>query len=495
MLQFTPRNLARQSVAPDCAPQRRPHCAANQLRDTFPQLSASWGPNAAQMSLLALACILIGLSATATPGIAGLLSLVLFLLPFSCLVVLRLALLANVPSACAAQLSSTTGLLNNDRLPTYTVLVALYHEVEVVPQLVAALARLDYPPYKLQILLVTELSDESTRSALAAAGMAPFMRILTVPPCEVRTKPNALNYALQEATGELVVIYDAEDEPDPDQLRRAASAFAACPDALGCVQAQLRIHNFDRSWLTRLFATEYAALFGCILPALERLGCPIPLGGTSNHFPRAVLCSVGGWDPYNVTEDADLGIRLARFGFGVRVLTSTTWEEAPPTFSAWFNQRTRWLKGWTQTLIVHTRQPRVLLAELGLLPGLALVTLMGTMVLSALIQPFFLAYCLWLLVVGPPPAMHDLIWTIGLLNGAVGYATGLWIAGIAAWRTREPALLRSLPWLPLYWLLISVAAYRACFELVRRPYFWHKTPHLGRNDPMPLTVPTPGNLQ
>jgi cellulose synthase/poly-beta-1,6-N-acetylglucosamine synthase-like glycosyltransferase len=183
---------------------------------------------------------------------------------------------------------------------------------------------------------------------LACTQLDAHMQVLVVPEGAPRTKPRATQYALQFARGEYVVVYDAEDAPEPDQLRRALAALRAGGERLGCLQAQLNIYNSDATWFTRQFTVEYTALFDCILPTLERLRLPVPLGGTSNHFPRAVLDAVGGWDPYNVTEDADLGIRLARAGWHVGVLNSTTWEEAPPTFRIWKGQRTRWLKGWMQ---------------------------------------------------------------------------------------------------------------------------------------------------
>ena len=233
-------------------------------------------------------------------------------------------------------------------LPLYTVLVPLFREAGVVAELLASLRALDYPPDRLEIMLIVEQVDAETQAALGRAALDPHMRVLVVPDGEPRTKPRAIQYALQFAHGDYVVVYDAEDAPEPDQLRRALAALAAGGGRIGCLQAQLNIYNSDATWFTRQFTIEYTALFDCILPALERLQLPVPLGGTSNHFPRAVLDAVGGWDPYNVTEDADLGIRLARNGWHVGVLHSTTWEEAPPTFRIWKGQRTRWLKGWMQ---------------------------------------------------------------------------------------------------------------------------------------------------
>jgi cellulose synthase/poly-beta-1,6-N-acetylglucosamine synthase-like glycosyltransferase len=111
------------------------------------------------------------------------------------------------------------------------------------------------------------------------------------------------------------------------------------------VQARLCIDT-RTSWLARYFTAEYAGQFDVVLPKLAALGLPLPLGGSSNHFRTVTLREVGGWDPHNVTEDADLGMRLARFGYRSGVVASSTYEEAPADIGRWLGQRTRWFKGW-----------------------------------------------------------------------------------------------------------------------------------------------------
>jgi cellulose synthase/poly-beta-1,6-N-acetylglucosamine synthase-like glycosyltransferase len=287
------------------------------------------------------------------------------------------------------------------------------------------------------VLLIVESIDQETQAALRSAGPARHMRVLVVPDGTPRTKPRALQYALQFAQGDYVVVYDAEDVPEPDQLRRALAALRAAPERLGCLQAQLNIYNSRASWLTRQFTVEYTALFDCILPTLERLDLPVPLGGTSNHFPRAVLDAVGGWDPFNVTEDADLGIRLARAGWHVGVLPSTTWEEAPPTFRVWLGQRTRWLKGWMQTYLVHMRAPRRLWRELGAKRFLA-AGADGGLILSALVQWFYVLVALeaWHgRLFGVPDSVlgHSLLW-IGVFNVIAGYVSAIALGSVASAR-------------------------------------------------------------
>jgi cellulose synthase/poly-beta-1,6-N-acetylglucosamine synthase-like glycosyltransferase len=365
-------------------------------------------------------------------------------------------------------------------LPPYSILVPLYREQTVARQLVASLAALDYPTRQLQILFITERDDEATRTALRAAGLAAHMAIVIVPEGRPRTKPRALNHALGLAVGEFVVVYDAEDEPEPDQLRRAVAAFRGSDDKLGCLQAALRIDNARTSWLTAQFAIEYAALFDGVLPALQRFGLPIALGGTSNHFPRHVLQSVGAWDAYNVTEDADLGFRLARLGWRVGMLPSSTVEEAPPLLRDWLGQRRRWLKGWLQTAIVITRQPRRLLRELGPRRFLAAHLLLAGMLLSAFVHPIYLATLGWTVLAGDLAAASPLWWT-GLAVFVAGYAVSVVLAAMAAARQPHRRLLRQVVGIPIYWLLISVAAYGALWDYVTKPFHWIKTPHRGRN--------------
>jgi len=233
---------------------------------------------------------------------------------------------------------------------------------------------------------------------------------------------------------------------------------------------------------TRQFTIEYSALFDAILPALERLRLPVPLGGTSNHFPRATLLEIGGWDPFNVTEDADLGIRLARRGYRVAVLASTTWEEAPVTFRVWLGQRTRWLKGWMQTYLVHTREPWRLNAELGLRASIGFHALMGGLIASALVHPLF--YLLvgyhWLsgeLFAPAETTAGAMLWAIAWINLAIGYAVSILVGILSVWRRRLRGLAMHALLMPAYWLLVSFAAYRAIYQLVRMPYLWEKTEH------------------
>lgn len=366
-------------------------------------------------------------------------------------------------------------------LPTYSVLVPMYDEAAVLPRLIAGLAALDYPADKLDLILVLEEADRATRSALAVLVLPRHMRVIMVPNGQPRTKPKATNYALPFATGDFVVVFDAEDRPEPDQLRRAAAAFAVADATLACVQARLNIYNPHDSWLSRQFTVEYSALFDAVLPALARLNLPVPLGGTSNHFPRQLLQRIGAWDPFNVTEDADLGVRLARLGLRTEVLESTTWEEAPVTFAQWLPQRTRWLKGWFQTYLVHTRRPLLLMRQLGLWRGIGFHLFLGGLLLSTLVHPLFYVLLGWNLLVGDGFAVPELfgglwLWLISGGTLVLGYFSAITV-GVVASARRGHGLIGSALAMPLCWLLISFAAYRALWQLWRTPFLWEKTAH------------------
>ncbi|MEM9899271.1 MAG: glycosyltransferase family 2 protein, partial [Pseudomonadota bacterium] len=259
-------------------------------------------------------------------------------------------------------LSDDTSPLHNDhneddRLPVVSILLPLFREASSLPSLFAAISKLDYPREKMDVKLIIEEVDEATIAVAKSLHLFEQWDVVTVPPYHPQTKPKACNYALAFAKGELTVIYDAEDEPEPDQLRKAAAVFASDDDNLICVQARLNFYNAHENWLTRLFALEYALWFDNLLPALIDLGAPIPLGGTSNFFRTQKLMEIGAWDPFNVTEDADLGLRIARKGYTVKIIDSTTFEEANCRLINWIRQRSRWMKGYLQTWIVDLRQP------------------------------------------------------------------------------------------------------------------------------------------
>ena len=384
----------------------------------------------------------------------------------------------------ANDIGSVSSHQQTSDLPIYSLLVPLFREGEVLPDILSALTQLNYPAAKLDVILVLEESDLETQRYAETANLPGFVKLLVVPDMHPQTKPKALNYAIQFTKGEFVVVYDAEDVPAPDQLTAALKVFDRYPE-IDCLQAQLSIHNADESWLAAQFALEYTALFCGLLPALERMQVPLPLGGTSNHFRRHALLASGLWDPFNVTEDADLGIRLARQGRRIGVLNSTTWEEAPAELSNWLPQRTRWIKGWLQTYLVHTRNPGALLRDLGFSSCLGFHWLIGGFLLSVFLHPlFYLIAAIELLQPIPfqagPGLVNKIFWWLALFNLAVGTLTAMAFAILAAVRQKRWDLVCCVPLMPIYWLLVSLAAYRAAYQLVTAPYHWEKTRHKAR---------------
>jgi len=440
------------------------YCARGELRPAQTIAAAAFG-----LAMIALAF--------AAPAVERAISSLLLWLLFSATIFLRIA------CAIAADASRPSPPLADADLPVYTVIVAMYREGTVIPKLVAGLNAFDYPKAKLDIKLVIEAGDEETLSAIMAQRLPPRFDVVIAPPGKPRTKPRALNVALDVARGELVCVYDAEDEPAPDQLRRAAARFAE-DASLDALQGRLTIANWRDCWLSFMFAVEYAALFELVNPGLSALELPVALGGTTNHIRTATLRRVGGWDAWNVTEDADLGLRLARFGARVGALDSETVEEAPNEFANWFRQRSRWQKGWMQTMIVHTREPRRYFRELGFKKGVAGLTLIAGTVMTGLFGPFFLVEAIWRgfsesMSQAPVSRLADVYTYILMLTGVQAVV----LPALVAMRKRGMRDYgRALLYMPLYYALVSAATWMALYELIVRPFHWHKTSH-GRPKP------------
>jgi cellulose synthase/poly-beta-1,6-N-acetylglucosamine synthase-like glycosyltransferase len=368
--------------------------------------------------------------------------------------------------------------LADEELPTYSILIALYREAAAVPGLAKALSRLNYPAEKLDIKFVVEPDDHETRAAIDRLKLGPPFETRVAPAGGPRTKPKALNAVLPFVRGAFVAVFDAEDRPERDQLRIALEAFAANGERLACVQARLTIDNTVDSWLTRVFTAEYAGLFDVFLPGLAAWRLPLPLGGSSNHFRSAVLRQIGAWDPYNVTEDADLGMRLARLGYFTGVISSTTYEEAPARFHPWLRQRTRWFKGWMQTWLVHMRSPILLARELGWKGYLVFQLLVGGTVLAALIHVPFATHLAWRLVsASPEDPMSRTLLAFEIVGLVSGYVTSGVLGAYGLSRRRLLGSAWVLLLMPVYWILLSLAAWRALFQFLYDPYRWEKTEH------------------
>ena len=427
--------------------------------------AARSGPTAIQWIVGAGAAASLVLLAASRPFVAlGALHLGFFAV-FALSTLWRFALLA------AAEPPGRTCRVPAHALPSYTVIAPLHREAEMVPALAAALHALDYPKERLQVIVALEADDDATFAAIRRHPIARSFEIAIAPPGGPKTKPRACNVALAQARGEHVVVYDAEDRPHPLQLQEAAARFAAGPYGLACQQAPLRIAG-ARGVLARHFGLEYAAQFEVMLPGLHRLGLPFPLGGTSNHFRTNVLRAVGGWDGWNVTEDADLGFRLAAEGYRTGLLRTPTWESAPRRLADWLPQRRRWIKGYMQTWGVQMRTP----FKGGWRRFAALQATLGLSVLSALAHgPSLLALFAWagwtaLTRRGGVP-LPDLVLLAGGWSAAAATMT------VGARRAGLKAQPFDLACAPAYWSLQSLAAAMAIIQLCTRPHHWDKTAH------------------
>jgi cellulose synthase/poly-beta-1,6-N-acetylglucosamine synthase-like glycosyltransferase len=464
------------------APTGRLDESINMLRRTQPDLVADTTFTSRQLQvLLALGavvalCLDLSVHLTVMVLVGG--AIVLYLV--SLIVRLRLFRLGLNQEGLIRIDDETARHYPAELLPTYTVLVPAYGEPEVFGRLVGNLRAIDYPRHKLEIMLLLEADDEETIAAAreAVLGSTDFTIVL-VPPAEPRTKPKALNYGLIEARGEIVSVYDAEDRPDVLQLRKAAMALAAAPPDVACVQARLAFFNPQQNLLTRWFTLDYRMWFGELLPGLVRLNAPIPLGGTSNHFRRSALLDAGAWDAYNVTEDADLGIRLYRLGYRTGVIDSVTLEEANSDLVNWVKQRSRWYKGYAQTLLVHLRHPREFKQQIGLRPLLLTCLFIGGTPLLAAINSFFWA-CVIVWFIFQPHFFREVLPTLTYFLGMIS-----WIAGNAfilySWllsaRRTEDRLVIAAILSPLYWIMMAMAATKAMIQLITAPSYWEKTQH------------------
>jgi len=447
------------------------------LFERFPEFSARVVANAWQGllvgALLALLPVGLLLARDDLLSAAHFLATLFF---FSC-VSLRFAAVASIRTP-----KPTAGFaMPEGEKPVYSVLVALYREAAVVPDLVAALGLLVWPRDRLDIKLICEAGDTGTLAVIGALDLPPHFEVVVVPPGGPKTKPKALCYALQIAGGDFVALYDAEDDPHPMQLVEAWQRFRDAGPDLAAVQAPLEISNRGSGLIARMFAFEYAALFRGLLPWLSKRGLILPLGGTSNHFRREALEAAGGWDPFNVTEDADLGMRLKRLGYRTEIISCPTNEPAPTRFKVWLPQRTRWFKGWTQTWLVHMRDPARLARELGFKSFLIAQVLFAGMLASALLHPLLLAtfayFIITLLFSRTIGTFGTTLLAVDVVNIVSGYLSFLLLGWQTLSRRERRGFWKIVLFTPLYWVMLSLAGWRAVWQLWRKPHHWEKTPH------------------
>ena len=359
--------------------------------------------------------------------------------------------------------------------PIYSILVPMYREEYGVKSILRALDQLDYPKNRLDIKLVVEADDEISLKILSMIILPEYVHVIKVPYSEPRTKPKALNYAMQYIRGEYVVIYDVEDRPDKDQLLKALDVFENASDDIVCVQAKLNFYNRSHNLLSRFFSIEYSLLFKFFLPGLDSGRMPIPLGGNSNHFRSAAVRELGLWDAYNVTEDADLGIRIFIYGYQTKVIDSYTMEEAPTDIGNWIHQRARWIKGFMQTFLVYWGQKPEFKANISMSGTIGIYLFLGFSTYSFFIMPWHLIAMLFNI----DQSNHFFAELSGYITVLYMYIT---VSVIIILDTENFKNATLLDWFalciwPLYFVLHIVASYKALWELLRKPFAWNKTAH------------------
>lgn len=394
--------------------------------------------------------------------------------------------------------------LKDENLPVYTILLPMYKESAVAEKLIRAIDHLDYPHEKLDIKILLEEDDTKTIELCQNIEIPSCCEIIICPHSFPKTKPKACNHGLKNARGKYLVIFDAEDRPDPDQLKKAVCAFAKVKEDVVCLQGKLNYYNPYENWLTKFFTLEYSCWFDLFLPGLHLMDAPIPLGGTSNHFKTDILKELGGWDPFNVTEDCDLGIRLHRKGYRTQVLDSTTWEEANEKTGNWIRQRSRWVKGYFQTHLVHNRNTLSTLKDLGLFNFFSYIMTVGGLAVTLLLNPVFWLVCLaYISLWGLKYSGYDfepwkmlyfdhisdinfeytlwskLSWVFFGISVLLFFANFVFVLiHIIACAKRGLSRLYIMSLLvPFYWALISIAAWKGFLQLFLRPFYWEKTNH------------------
>jgi len=370
--------------------------------------------------------------------------------------------------------------VRNDDLPVYTIQLPVYKEDKLIRKLIWNLQNLDYPSEKLDIKLLIEEDDDKTLNAVRALDFPANFEVIVVPFHMPKTKPKACNYGLHFSRGEFLTIYDAEDIPDADQLKKTVFLFNKLPRKFICLQGALNYFNRNENMLTRMFTLEYSYWFDYMLPGLGTLDIPIPLGGTSNHFKLDVLRELGGWDPFNVTEDADLGVRAFAKGYKVAIVNSTTYEEANNEPFNWIRQRSRWIKGYMQTYLVHMRNPRRLVQKIGWKGFIGFNFFIGATSMTFLLYPILLAFFLAYLVFDLKairPLFPDWVLYISTFNLIAGNMLMIYINMLAVFKRRFYELIWFALLNPVYWLLHSIAAYKGLWQLITKPFYWEKTNH------------------
>lgn len=363
--------------------------------------------------------------------------------------------------------------INIEELPIYTILVPLYKELSKLRSIIKNISLINYPDSKLDVKIIIEDDDYLMIKEMALYNLPAYFHVILVPQSFPRTKPKALNYALEYSRGEYVVVYDAEDKPEPDQLLKALAMFKSLAPDFICLQAKLNFYNKNENVLTKMFNLEYSLWFEYILKGLSLLKLPTPLGGTSNHFKADILRKLGGWDAHNVTEDAEIGLRIYSQNYKVAILDSYTLEEAPNSLGNWLNQRSRWIKGFLQTFFVFIAQ-KDKYKKLTLLQMVTIYIFIGLSTYNFWCLPFIIFS-----IIINKNSIIDYVWLVNSIFSLLYlYGTVIYILknSLKFGKIKFQDLIALVLWAG-YFILHTIASYKAVFEIIFCPFKWNKTKH------------------
>lgn len=432
--------------------------------------------------IIVLECFIVGLFLNALTTILIVMSIlsVIYLLDilFTVYLVLKTLHTTNEVTFQKGELSN----ISESSLPLYTILCPLYNEAHMIPQFLKGISQIDYPANKLEVLLLLEEDDLTSIAMVKNMNLPSYVRVTIVPQSFPKTKPKACNYGLSQAKGEYLVIFDAEDVPDPLQLKKAFIGFQKVDKNVLCLQAKLNYYNPHQNLLTRFFTAEYSLWFAVTLTGLQSINTIIPLGGTSNHFRTNDLKRINAWDPFNVTEDADLGMRLFKQGYQTAILDSVTLEEANSHVGNWLRQRSRWIKGYMQTYLVHSRD------IIGFVRTQGIHALIFQLVIGGKIAFIFINPLLWITTIsyfifhGIFGSFIETIYPTSILYIAItslifGNSLYLFCYMLGCVKNNQWSLIKYIYIIPFYWLLMSVAGCLGLYQLIFRPHYWEKTIH------------------
>lgn len=456
------------------------HESINHLSNYFPNFSAKH----VNFKILGNGLIFLILSSALVSIVTGF--LVHYIIITNLLYIVSLALKIKCFSNGRKFLKNSNQAINNSsfsRNSRYNIIVPLYNEEkEVTCQNITSLTSLNFDSDNLNIIYALE--EEDKQSLLHFQGLCDIipeqMIYITIPKTLPKTKPKASNYALSFCFGEFVVIYDAEDIPDPDQLIKSVKQFKQESENTACLQAKLNYYNHSENLLTKLFSIEYGLWFNYLVCGLATKNSFIPLGGTSNHFKLEILKKIGKWDAFNVTEDADIGARLSFLGYRVGWLDSLTLEESPIGISNWLKQRARWIKGYLQTLFVHSLNHSTIFSKSNTWKLIELHFYVGFSALTFLMLPINFLLIAFSSFLSNASSISFIAYFISY--GSLALTTISFFIGQVIYFQSQNKKITICDIIisfifPIYFILHSIAAYLALYQLITKPIAWNRTKH------------------